>query len=204
MVLKAFSTSKTPKQAVIAIHGWTGDVSSMEPVGKMMSLKDTKWILPQAPYSAGPKGFSWFDGSEEMGWKYQESFNILSHLIQDLKNEGFSNSDIFIISFSQGACLTMEFMIRQSFPLGGIIPIAGFIRYKKRVKQDATNASRDTPVLLLHGDRDKVILPEQSRISLKIFKDAGYKTELHIFSSGHKIPLQAKNLIKNFINDKHF
>ena len=204
MVLKAFSTSKTPKQAVIAIHGWTGDVSSMESVGKMMSLKDTKWILPQAPYSAGPKGFSWFDGSEEMGWKYQESFNILSHLIQDLKNEGFSNSDIFIISFSQGACLTMEFMIRQSFPLGGIIPIAGFIRYKKRVKQDATNASRDTPVLLLHGDRDKVILPEQSRISLKIFKDAGYKTELHIFSSGHKVPLQAKNLIKNFINDRHF
>ena len=204
MVLKTFSTSKTPKQAVIAIHGWTGDASSMEPVGKRMAFKDTKWILPQAPYTAGPGGFSWFDGNEETGWKYQESFNILTHLIQDLNNEGFSSSDIFIISFSQGACLTMEFMIRQSFSLGGIIPIAGFTRYKKRVKQDATDASRNTPVLLLHGEKDKVILPEQSKISLKIFKDAGYKAKLHIYSSGHKIPLQAKNLIKNFINDKHF
>ena len=106
----------------------------MEPVGKAMSLKDTKWILPQAPYTAGPGGFSWFDGNEETGWRYQDSFHILTDLIQDLNNEGFSSSDIFIISFSQGACLTMEFMIRQPFSLGGIIPIAGFIRYKKRVK----------------------------------------------------------------------
>jgi phospholipase/carboxylesterase len=204
MVLKTFSTSKTPNRAVIAIHGWTGDTSSMEPVGKAMSLKDTKWILPQAPYTAGPGGFSWFDGDEEMGWKYQESFHILTDLIQSLNNQGFPNSDIFIISFSQGACLAMEFMIRQSFSLGGIIPIAGFIRYKKRVKQDATDASRNTPVLLLHGEKDKIILLEQSRISLKIFKDAGYKAYLHIFSSGHKIPLQAINSIKNFINNKHF
>jgi len=204
MVLKTFSTSKTPNRAVIAIHGWTGDASSMEPVGKAMSLKDTKWILPQAPYTAGPGGFSWFDGDEEMGWKYQESFHILTDLIQSLNNQGFPNSDIFIISFSQGACLAMEFMIRQSFSLGGIIPIAGFIRYKKRVKQDATDASRNTPVLLLHGEKDKIILLEQSRISLKIFKDAGYKADLHIFSSGHKIPLQAITSIKNFINNKHF
>ena len=204
MVLKTFSTSKTPNRAVIAIHGWTGDSSSMEPVGKTLSLKDTKWILPQAPYTAGLGGFSWFDGDEEMGWKYQESFHILTDLIQSLNNQGFPNSDIFIISFSQGACLAMEFMIRQSFSLGGIIPIAGFIRYKKRVKQDATDASRNTPVLLLHGEKDKIILLEQSRISLKIFKDAGYKADLHIFSSGHKIPLQAINSIKNFINNKHF
>ena len=204
MVLKTFSTSKTPNRAVIAIHGWTGDSSSMEPVGKMLSLKDTKWILPQAPYTAGLGGFSWFDGDEEMGWKYQESFHILTDLIQSLNNQGFPNSDIFIISFSQGACLAMEFMIRQSFSLGGIIPIAGFIRYKKRVKQDATDASRNTPVLLLHGEKDKIILLEQSRISLKIFKDAGYKADLHIFSSGHKIPLQAITSIKNFINNKHF
>ena len=200
MVLKTFSTSKTPKQAVIAIHGWTGDASSMEPVGKAMAFKDTKWILPQAPYTAGQGGFSWFDGNEETGWKYQKSFNILTDLVQDLNNEGFPNSDIFIISFSQGACLAMEFMIRQSFSLGGIIPIAGFIRYKKRVKQDATDASRNTPVLLLHGEKDKIILPEQSRKSLKIFKDAGYKAELHILPVGHKIPLQAKYLIENFIN----
>ena len=204
MVLKTFSTSKTPNRAVIAIHGWTGDSSSMEPVGKTLSLKDTKWILPQAPYTAGLGGFSWFDGDEEMGWKYQESFHILTDLIQSLNNQGFPNSDIFIISFSQGACLAMEFMIRQSFSLGGIIPIAGFIRYKKRVKQDATDASRNTPVLLLHGEKDKIILLEQSRISLKIFKDAGYKADLHIFSSGHKIPLQAINSIKIFINNKHF
>ena len=35
---------------------------------------------------------------------------------------------MYLLGFSQGACLAMEFMIRQEFSLGGIIPISGFIK----------------------------------------------------------------------------
>ena len=166
MIQNTFSTSKTSKRAIIAIHGWTGDVESMEPIARTLNLPDTHWVIPQAPYEATGGGYSWFGGNEETGWQYQTSFDLLSKIIHNLNNEGFSTNQIFMLSFSQGACLTMEFMIRQPFSLGGIIPIAGFIRYKKRVKQDATDASHKTPVLLLHGENDKVILPDQSKISL--------------------------------------
>tara|TARA_Y100000031_G_C8102221_1_gene329239 strand:- start:150 stop:758 length:609 start_codon:yes stop_codon:yes gene_type:complete len=199
MIQNTFSTSETPKRAIIAIHGWTGNVESMEPIARALNLPDTHWVIPQAPYKADKGGYSWFGGNEETGWQYQASFDLLSTIIHNLNNEGFSANQIFMLSFSQGACLTMEFMIRQPFSLGGIIPIAGFIRYKKRVKQDATDASHKTPILLLHGEKDKVILPDQSKISLEIFKGAGYQVDLQILSAGHKIPLQAKSIIKDFI-----
>ena len=200
MIVRSFSKSKNPKKVIIALHGWTGDISSMEPVANAWGLDDVKWVLVQAPYIATNGGFTWFDGNEDIGWKYQDSFDILSKLISELNDQGFPNHAIYILGFSQGACLSMEFMIRQTFSLGGIIPIAGFIRYKERFKQDVLNESRNTRVLLLHGDKDEVILPEQSQISFELLKGAGFETQLHILAARHKVPLQAKILIENFIN----
>ena len=172
----------------------------MEPVANAWEIDDVKWVLVQAPYITTDRGFTWFDGNEDIGWKYQDSFDILSKLISELNDQGFPNHAIYILGFSQGACLSMEFMIRQTFSLGGIIPIAGFIRYKERFKQDVLNESRNTRVLLLHGDKDEVILPEQSQMSFELFKGEGFETQLHILAARHKVPLQAKNLIENFIN----
>ena len=200
MIVRSFSKSKYPKKVIITLHGWTGDISSMEPVANAWGLDDVKWVLVQAPYIATNGGFTWFDGNEDIGWKYQDSFDILSKLISKLNDQGFPNHAIYILGFSQGACLSMEFMIRQTFSLGGIIPIAGFIRYKEKFKQDVLNESRNTRVLLLHGDKDEVILPEQSQISFELLKGAGFETQLHILAARHKVPLQAKNLIENFIN----
>ena len=200
MIVRSFSSSESPGKVLIALHGWTGKVSSMEPVVNAWKIDDVKWVLAQAPYIAADGGFTWFDGNEDIGWKYQDSFDILSKLISELNDQGFPNHAIYILGFSQGACLSMEFMIRQTFSLGGIIPIAGFIRYKERFKQDVLNESRNTRVLLLHGDKDEVILPEQSQMSFELFKGEGFETQLHILAARHKVPLQAKNLIENFIN----
>lgn len=198
-MVNEFSTSNQPKRAIIAIHGWTGDVNSMEPVAKSLRLPDTKWILPQAPYISDKKGYTWFDGNEDIGWKYQKSFEKLHQIIDELKKVGIGYNNIYLIGFSQGACLAMEFMVRQSYSLGGIIPIAGFIRYKEKFKEDATNESKQTPILLLHGDKDEIVKPEESKVSKKLMIELGYHVEIELFSAGHKIPLSAKDKIHQFI-----
>ena len=199
MILNTFSTSDSPRKVVIAIHGWTGDVSSMEPVARSLRLPDTKWLFPQAPYKSNKSGYTWFDGNDETGWKYIDSFKIINSLIQDLVDQGFKYDEIFLLGFSQGACLAMEWIIRQSFSVGGAIPIAGFIKYIDRFKIDATLESKGTQVLLIHGDKDKIIHPEESKKALKLFQSLDYEVNLHILSAGHKISLSANNLIQQFI-----
>ena len=199
MILNTFSTSDSPRKVVIAIHGWTGDVSSMEPVARSLRLPDTKWVFPQAPYKSDKGGYTWFDGNDETGWKYIDSFKIINSLIQDLVDQGFKYDEIFLLGFSQGACLAMEWIIRQSFSIGGAILIAGFIKYKDRFKIDATLESKGTQILLIHGDKDEIIHPEESEKALKLFQSLDYEANLHILSAGHKIPLSANNLIQQFI-----
>ena len=83
--------------------------------------------------------------------------------------------------------------------IGGIIPIAGFIRYKDRFKLDSTLESKGTRVLLIHGNSDKIINHVESEKAHRLFQELEYDVNLHILSAGHKIPLSANNLIQQFI-----
>ena len=185
--------------AVIAIHGWKGNRSSMEHVANALNMKYAQWTFIQGPYVVSDNEYSWFDGNEKEGWRYQESFDLLHHAILNLNKSGFPNSKIFLLGFSQGACLAMEFIIRQEFSLGGIIPIAGFIGKKDRFKNDTRDGAQDTPVLLIHGSRDEMVLPAESEIAFELFSDAGFKVQLQTLPVGHKIPLQKKDIIEKFI-----
>ena len=194
------SKNNNSKVAIIAIHGWKGNLSSMEHVANALNINYAQWTFIQGPYTAGDNKYSWFERSEENRWKYQESFDLLHKTILDINQNGFPKSKIFLLGFSQGACLAMEFIIRQKFSMGGIIPIAGFIGKKDRFKSGIVDGSKNTPVLLIHGSEDEMVLPVESKIALKLFSDAGYKVKLETLSVGHKIPIQAKSLIENFIN----
>ena len=185
--------------AIIAIHGWKGNRSSMKHVANALNMKYAHWTLIQGPYVVSDNKYSWFDGNEKEGWRYQESFELLHHAILSLNKSGFPNSKIFLLGFSQGACLAMEFIIRQEFSLGGIIPIAGFIGEKDRFKNDIVDGAQNTPVLLIHGSRDEMVLPAESEIAFELFSDAGFKVQLQTPSVGHKIPLKTKDIIEKFI-----
>ena len=194
-----FSKNNNSKVAIIAIHGWKGNLSSMEHVANALNIKYARWIFIQGPYIFGDNKYSWFEGNERDGWKYQESFDLLHETILDLNKDGFSKSKIFLLGFSQGACLAMEFIIRQEFSIGGIIPIAGFIDKKDKFKKNIVNGSQDTPVLLIHGSKDEMVLPVESKIAFKLFSDLGFEVQLQTPSIGHKIPLQTKGIIEEFI-----
>ncbi len=194
-----FSTSKNPKQAIITLHGFTGNVSSMKPVSKALNIKNVKWVFLQAPFTISKGKYSWFEGNEQTGWKYKSSFDKLKKTILSLNRQGFPNQMIYILGFSQGACLAMEFIIRQKFSIGGIIPIAGFIGNKDRFKNDINCEKPNTRVLLIHGNKDEVIIPEESVMAHRLFSEAGFRVELHTLPVGHKVPIKAKKLIEDFI-----
>ena len=158
LVTQTLSTSEKPNKAIIGIHGWTGDEYVFEPVAKLLKIKDAQWHFPRAPYKAdSQKGNSWFGGNDKDGWEFDKTFDGMNNLINEIQNSGFSNSNIFLIGFSQGACLAIDFALRLPFPIGGIIPIAGFIKFKTKLLNEATKESINTPILLMHGNKDDIL-----------------------------------------------
>jgi predicted esterase len=93
----------------------------------------------------------------------------------------------------------MEFGLRLNFPLGGLIPIAGFIKNPEKLRNDMTAESTKTPVLLLHGTEDRIVTPDGSKTAYEFLVRQGNPVRLEWYSSGHKIPVKAGALIKKFI-----
>ena len=200
MTVQYQQTSSAPSRAIIALHGWTGNADSMQSVAEAFRFSDILWIFPQAPYPASPGGFSWYDGDKISGWKHTASFSLLDKLVLEQFESGFAANDLFLLGFSQGASLVLEYMTRQRFSLGGVIAIAGFIHDKKRFVRETTPESKNSRVLLIHGEKDQVIYPSASEKAHKLLHESGYQSELQILQSSHKIPLKAKSLIESFIN----
>ena len=202
LVTRTFSSSDQPTKAIIGLHGWTGDEHVFEPVAKMMNIDDAQWYFPRAPYKADSrKGYSWFSGTDETGWDIEKTRVGIHQLLADIRSEGFSPKNIFLIGFSQGASLAMEIALRLPFAIGGIVPIAGFIKYRDTLSNEATKESKATPVLLLHGSQDEIIHVIASEKAHDFFKERGNPVYFKRYDGGHKIPKRTGPIIKSFISD---
>jgi len=79
--------------AIIAIHGWQGDKTSLQPLTNSIGENNIKWFLPQGPYSAKEKGFSWYGGSTETKWEMDLSFDLMNQVVSKASDQ-FSKKDI--------------------------------------------------------------------------------------------------------------
>ena len=202
LVTRTFSSSDQPTKAIIGLHGWTGDEHVFEPVAKVMNIDDAQWFFPRAPYKADSgKGYSWFSGTDETGWDIEKTRVGIHQLLADIRSEGFSPKNIFLIGFSQGASLAMEIALRLPFAIGGIVPIAGFIKFRDTLSNEATKESKATPVLLLHGSQDEIIHVIASEKAHDFFKERGNPVYFKRYDGGHKIPKRTGPIVKSFILD---
>jgi len=202
LVTRTFSSSDQPTKAIIGLHGWTGDEHVFEPVAKMMNIDDAQWFFPRAPYKADSgKGYSWFSGTDETGWDIEKTRVGIHQLLADVRSNGFSPKNIFLIGFSQGASLAMEIALRLPFAIGGIVPIAGFIKFRNTLSNEATKESKATPVLLLHGNQDEIIHVIASEKAHDFFKERGNPVYFKRYDGGHKIPKRTGPIVKSFISD---
>ena len=201
LVTRTYASSDTPDKAIIAIHGWKGDEYVFEQVAKLIKVENSEWFFPRAPYKADSgEGNSWFGGNDETGWEFDKTFDGMNDLINKIQKRGYSFSKIFLIGFSQGACLAIDFALRLPFSIGGIVAIAGFIKFKERFLEEASNESSDTPILLMHGNQDDIIPIKAGKTAYNILLERDYPIHFESYNAKHKIPLKKMNLINEFIN----
>ena len=184
---------------LISLHGWTGDNKSLLILKYLLNNKRILWEFPQAPYKLIKGGYSWFKGNKVQGWENNLSLSLLENLIVKNYNHGIKHKNIFILGFSQGGCMALELVKKQKFSLGGVITIGGFVRDKNNFSKNITTESKRTPILIIHGERDKTIKSKESDTIEYLLKNQGFKTSLEKFSCGHKIPSKSKDSILSFL-----
>jgi phospholipase/carboxylesterase len=152
-------------KAIIMIHGRGSEAADMvNSFEGLLPLNDYYIAAPNAP------GRSWYpysflapqDNNEPM---LSNALDLVAQLVSDLINTGFKRREIFILGFSQGAGLALEFAARNSAEFGGIFAFSGALIGEHIDEANYSGNFNGTPIFLGRSDVD-------SHIPLKRVKES--------------------------------
>ena len=161
---------------VVFLHGYGADgkdlIDLANPFG--MALPNAAFISPDAPYpcAMSPQGRQWFPIEEIPNGAISASLGLLDLIENEAKKLNLTFKDVILIGFSQGAMMSMQCLLINHEQLGAIIGYSGALREEniEAANDQILNGKHkfaDTPILLVHGEKDEIV-PIQSLERSKI------------------------------------
>lgn len=189
---KQFLTGGAPLSAagkvLVMIHGRGGSAEDILSLATHLHVKDYTLIAPQAT------GNSWYPYSFLAPTTQNEPYlgsalEMISDIVKDLNAQGIPNENIYFLGFSQGACLTLEFVTRHATRWGGIAAFTGGLIGDKVNPQTYTHGDfAGTPIFIGSSDPDMHVPVARVQESTKLLqeKHAAVKTKIYP-DMGHTI-----------------
>jgi phospholipase/carboxylesterase len=139
--------------AIIMIHGRGADAADILSLASYIPVKDFAQLAPQATNHTWYP-YSFMAPAEENEPWLSSAIGIIDEIVNDVIDAGIGRENIYLLGFSQGACLTMEYAARNADRYGGVIAFTGGLigadidvgNYKGDFKQ--------TPIFIGSSDPD--------------------------------------------------
>jgi len=174
-------------KVLIMIHGRGGSAEDILSLASYLSVDDFALLAPQAtnntwyPYSfmAPPK--------QNEPW-LSSALSLLQEVVEDVERAGIPSSNIYFLGFSQGACLTLEFVTRNAKQYGGVVAFTGGLIGDKIYPENYKGSFNNTPVFIGSSDPDMHVPVERVYATANIMKDIQADvTEKVYHNMGHTI-----------------
>ena len=198
--------NKEIKNAVILLHGYGGDGKdiSMLSLNWKRFLKNTVFLCPDAHEvcNINPIGFQWFDLSsddpKEILIESKKAENRIKQYINEVNSfYNLKNSQICISGFSQGCMMSINVGLTSEESFNCIVGFSGKIIDKNDLKD---RIKSKTKVLMLHGDSDEIVHPNNLLEAKDFFIRNKIEAEtLMMKNCDHHIPVEGLSTALNFI-----
>ena len=167
------------RQLVILCHGVGSDGHDLIGLAPYFAkaLPDAKFMAPNAPekFDQAPFGYQWFSlGDMSMenrlaGTKAAKP--VLDDFIDEqLAAHGLTERDLALVGFSQGAMVSLHTGLRRQHQLACIIGYSGMLVGEDILFEEIKSRP---PVLLIHGDADDVLPPENLDLATNTLQSLG-------------------------------
>jgi phospholipase/carboxylesterase len=184
--------------AFIFIHGWQGNKDSFKSILKLLKIDNYRFYFPEGPYliDGNEKKRSWAIQVSDNHWETDLSKSLFLNFLEGVVFKKFHAKNVFIMGFSQGAAVCLNFILSLEYSFGGIFPVAGFSRMNQiEIHKNQYN----TPILIGHGKDDDVISVDESKRAYNQINKVCNNVEFYIFNGKHKISLSYLNKVRDFL-----
>lgn len=198
-IITAGKKTTEAKKALIMVHGRGGSAEDILTLANYLEVGDYALLAPQAT------GSTWYPYSFLMPPEKNEpglssALSVLKEVVADVEADGISRENIYFLGFSQGACLTLEFVTRNAGKYGGVVAFTGGLIGDKIYAENYTGNFEGTPVFIGTSNPDPHVPVDRVKESENILKGMGADITVNIYNNmGHTISQDEINLANTLV-----
>jgi phospholipase/carboxylesterase len=159
-------------RALILVHGRGGSAEDILSLAEHLPVNDYALLAPQA------NGHLWYPYSfleppaRNQPW-LGSSLELMGAVVEDVIAAGIGRERIFFAGFSQGACLTLEFVARHAARYGGVAAFTGGLIGDRIYEENYKGNFAGTPFFIGTGDRDPHVPLERVHATVALLRGMG-------------------------------
>jgi phospholipase/carboxylesterase len=158
------------RKALILIHGRGATAESILSLTDYLPVADFSLFAPQATnHSWYP--YSFMAPTSQNQPALDSALEQVDELVKSILDQGIPSRHIYILGFSQGACLTAEFATRHAQPYGGLLIFTGGLIGQQLDTSNYQGNFEGTPVLITTGDPDPHVPVSRVEETVKIMEE---------------------------------
>jgi phospholipase/carboxylesterase len=157
-------------------------------------------LAPQANGNVWyPFGFMATDEGNKVA--LENSLKILEQVWKEISDAGIAAENVFVLGFSQGACLSLEFAARNAQKLGGVVAFTGGLIGEQLKPENYSGDFQGTPIYIGSSDRDFHVPAKRIKESADLLRKMGADVHVELFDDpDHRIREEEIN----WVNQKIF
>ncbi|MGN6533312.1 MAG: alpha/beta hydrolase [Ginsengibacter sp.] len=186
-VAHAGAKLENASKAMIMIHGRGGNAEDILSLANHLNVKGFALLAPQASNN------SWYPYSFMAPISQNEpwlgsALSVIKETVNDVIAKGVSEENIYFCGFSQGACLTLEFVARNATKYGGVVAFTGGLIGNRIDPKNYKGDFKNTPVFIGSSNPDPHVPVERVNETTKILTGMNARVTEKIYTNmGHTI-----------------
>jgi phospholipase/carboxylesterase len=168
------------ERVLIMLHGRGADAEDIMSISGYLNVQKTHIIAPEATNNAWYP-YSFLAPRQQNEPWLSSALQLLKNIVNDILSPGFKSQRVFILGFSQGACLALEFAAENAMEFGGVIAFTGGLIGDVLKEENYSGDFNKTKVFIGNSDRDPHVPLERSEESKRIMTKLGAEVTLKIY-----------------------
>ncbi|MDP9956047.1 phospholipase/carboxylesterase [Epilithonimonas hungarica] len=187
------------EKVLIMIHGRGGSARDILSLSQHLNVKDYALLAPQATNG------SWYPLSfiapveQNEPW-LSSAIETVGKTVKTALDAGIKAENIYFFGFSQGACLTLEFLTRNAQKFGGAVAIIGGVIGDKINRENYKGDFVQTPIFLGTSNPDFHVPVERVYATANILKEMNADVTEKVYANfGHSINQEEIELANSIV-----
>lgn len=187
------------EKAIVMIHGRGGSAEDIIGMSSYLHVDNFALLAPQA------ENHTWYPYSfiapvqENEPW-LSSAIDLIDHTVKLALDNGIRAENIYFFGFSQGACLTLEYLARHGQRYGGAIAIIGGVIGEEINRDNYTGDFAQTPIFIGTSNPDFHVPLERVEATVSILAQMNANVKLMVYqNAGHSINREEIDLANEFV-----